>query len=262
MKATILITSFKRPQYLRWHLESLFDTKNTLVKECRILILNDGIEDGTERVAKDFQVDYLFTGQRNVEEMYWRVPGYAFNIGIQRCETETVILTCAEMFHLNNSLDEILVPVIDYEWALGTPIVYDDHGPLKEALEQATLISLEDPIREVKEQTAIRYKSQDPLLANEFMPYFLAVRRQRLLDIGGYDEDFTGIGADDNDIMDRLQASGCQYTYTRGEVVHLYHGATDFGSLEKDKRYQHNVRLWKDRKGQIKRNVGREWGVL
>ena len=105
-----------------------------------------------------------------------------------------------------------------------------------------------------------RFHAQDPFLANPFMPYFMAVNRQRLVDIGGYDEDFTGIGADDNDLTDRLRASGCRYDFAPAEVIHLHH--PKHKNLQSDPRYQHNVNLWKARKGTVVRNKHREWGTF
>jgi GT2 family glycosyltransferase len=92
------------------------------------------------------------------------------------------------------------------------------------------------------------------------MPYFMAVDRQRLINIGGYDEDFTGIGADDNDLTDRLRTSGCRYDFAPAEVIHLYHPKHE--NLQDDPRYQHNVKLWKHRKGTVVRNKHREWGAF
>jgi len=224
--------------------------------------LNDGIQDETESIAEKFSVDYLFTGQRNDSKKVWRCPGFAFNIGVQQYPSDIIVLSCAEMYHINNGLNNVLTPVLKDEMAIGTPIVYDDHGPLLQYLQQPGRFSLDKCISQVKQETEIRYKKQDPFLANPFMPYFLAVRRQRLLDIGGYDEDFTGRGADDNDLTERLLLLGCHYEHTQGEVAHIYHDTPVFEEIQKDSRYQYNVSLWKKRKGIIARNIGRKWGVL
>jgi len=262
VRATILISSYCRPDYLRWGLTSLLKHKDSWPCSCNVLVLNDGIQDTTEEVAKSFDVDYLFTGQRNKNNLVWRCPGFAFNIGIQQSQSEIIVLSCAEMYHMNDTLSLVLPPVLKNNQKLGTPKVYDDHGPLLQFLSQESDLTLKESLQSVKEAIKIRCLRSDPFIANAYMPYFLAVSRQRLLDIGGYDEDFIGKGADDNDLMDRLLLSGCEYVHTDGEVVHVNHGYPIVEDVKKDPRYIHNVNLWKKRAGVIQRNVGRSWGLL
>jgi predicted glycosyltransferase involved in capsule biosynthesis len=262
MNATILIGCYCRPEYLRWHLESLLANKPYWPCPCRVVVLNDGIHDETESIAEKFGVDYLFTGSRNDTDKVWRCPGFALNIGIKQYQSDIIILSCAEMYHLGDTLSSVIAPVIKDKSVIGTPIVYDDHGPLLKYLQHPSEHSFNECVAEVKCKTKVRYKEQDPFLANPFMPYFIAIRRHNLISIGGYDEDFIGKGADDNDLMDRLLSLGCHYEHTPAEVVHVNHGTPVFEEVQKDPRYQYNVALWKDRKGMMIRNLGRDWGKL
>ena len=267
MNATVLIGCYCRPEYLQWHLESLLCYKHNWPCDCRIVVLNDGVHDTTAAIAEKVGVDYLFTGSRNDKDKVWRCPGYALNIGIKRYPSDITVLSCAEMYHVGDTLTSILNPVIKDATAIGTPTVYDDHGPLLHYLQHpAEERSFSDYLQKcldiVRCETKIRYKKQDPFLANPFMPYFMAIHRDHLISIGGYDEDFTGKGADDNDLMDRLQLLGCHYEHTTAEVVHVHHGTPVFEEVQNDPRYQYNVALWKKRKGIVVRNSGRDWGKL
>jgi predicted glycosyltransferase involved in capsule biosynthesis len=86
------------------------------------------------------------------------------------------------------------------------------------------------------------------------------MQRQTYIDIGGYDEDFTGQAFDDDDFVTRLQDHGCKYRRTKARCVHLYH--TRSGPGRSRKLHEYNRKLFNARRGIIVRNVGREWGVL
>ncbi len=90
------------------------------------------------------------------------------------------------------------------------------------------------------------------------------MNRNEFFSIGGYDEDFIGIAADDNDLVERLKLNGCRYHVGNFQVVHLCNELLDANKLTSrfsDPRYQYNVKLWHERKGTIVRNKNREWGI-
>jgi GT2 family glycosyltransferase len=256
MKVDILITSFCRPEHLRWNLHTLLG--QGLNQDYQVTILNDGFEDDTINVVnsykdKGLRIRYLFTGKRNRSGLKWRCPGFALNIGIRQSEADIVILTCAEIYHLNNSVEAVVTPVRTNSFALGTPCkVYWDDSELL-----GHLSSVDLKLDEIVGKLEVINNG-----GNSLMPFFMAINRQKLLDIGGYDEDFIGKAADDNDLIDRLLATGCKYAFTPAEVVHLFHGCHNTAKLQSLPEYKYNVQLWKSRRGQNIRNVGREWGVL
>lgn len=258
MKIEILIASFCRPEYLQWNLWTL--AGQLLNKwDYQITVLNDGVKDETINVVSEYRnqgirVNYLFTGQRNQAGLKWRCPGYALNIGIQQSRADTVILTCAEMYHLNDSVNAVIKPVYDNSNNLGTPHkVHEDKGELIHALNNGLPVELAIAKAKIFEPY--------PFVPNPYMPYFMAINRQKLLDIGGYDEDFTGKASDDNDLMERLLATGCQYAFTPAEVIHLFHGQQT-SELLNSSAYLYNRKLMIERRNCNVRNEGRKWGVL
>lgn len=270
--ASILIASFLRSKYLYHHLASLL-FQETDWSEHEIIVLNDGVEDATQEVCRYYQglglpVRYLFTGQRNREGMQWRVPGYTWNIGIQESDSEIVVLSCAEMFHVSASLDPIVKAVKRNSRALGTPYkINEDKGELIQALELHKDIHL--PIRHPEVQQAIKEsywlgidRTISPFRPHSDMPFWMAVARKNLLEIGGFDEDFTGVACEDSDLMNRLLAFGCYYHKVGATVIHLNHGTRKPEEIFADPRYKYNCELMEQRSGQIVRNVGRKWGVL
>lgn len=90
----------------------------------------------------------------------------------------------------------------------------------------------------------------------------MATQRQKFLDIGGYDEDFTGVCWDDNDITERLILNSGKYVTVAADVVHLFHPRHNYRSANIMKRWNHNKALYDKRRGIIFRNKNREWGVI
>jgi glycosyltransferase involved in cell wall biosynthesis len=79
MRATVLMTTYCRPQYLRWSLGSL-QRQDLSGLDCEIVVLNDGVlTDGTPEIVQGFRdggmpVRQLYTGARNINgDAGWRV---------------------------------------------------------------------------------------------------------------------------------------------------------------------------------------------
>lgn len=251
-KVSILITSFKRPHLLKWNLFSL--ARQEIGLDFETIVLNDGIQDETEGVCGEYRdrlnLKYVFTGQRNQGgEIIYRVPAFALNIGARIATGDILIISCAEMFHINNTIDLLTAPLKYNTRLLATSIGMDDDGTF---LDYITRHNGDFDI----EAYHLRY----PRL-NTKIPFLMAIHRNELFAIGGYDEDFTGFAYDDNDFVDRLQDNGCSLCLTQAKTIHLYHVRHDLG-LEQSAEYLYNQRLYHSRKGQIVRNTGREWGKI
>jgi len=127
---SLIITSFRRPHLLQWGLYSL--AQQAVPAGFEIIVLNDGLHDETENICKEYQrqlnLTYVFTGERNLSgENKWRVPGFAINIGAQLSRGEILIISCAEMFHLNDCVLQLTLPLLNNSKLLGIPVARDDH---------------------------------------------------------------------------------------------------------------------------------------
>lgn len=246
MKATILITTFMRDNLLKYGLASL--TKQDLT-DTQILVLDEGINNDAKKITDAFGVDYLRTNPSATAK--WRIPGFAFNIGAKKAKGDILVLACAEMLHLNNTVAAILSPFSSQEKIMSIPYgKHDSHGKYLKELESTGQTPNQDT-----------YDSLNDL--NTKFPFFLAVKREAYIEIGGYDEDFRGLAYDDADFVDRLVDSGFKYVQTEGKVVHLWHSKVE--GLRQDNynfKFNLNKTLYYAKKGIIKRNLGREWGVL
>ena len=267
MRFSIVMTTYNRPKFLYFALKSLRRQQiNNLDHE--ILVLDDGNDGGIsygitqqEDIKDKLNIRYIHTGCRTYN--LWRNMGFAANIGIQQATGEIVVLTNSDIYHLGNTV----LPVIQNAKADANALstlnkVYDDTGMFIDALHQGIQTTKE------LEETIKRVKASNPLPgvypANPDMPFFLAVRREHLMKVGGYDEDFIGSASEDCDLLDRLQAIGCRYVYAPpgAEALHLYHGRRNIEQLKADPGFDFNLRLRSERSQVIQRNQGRNWGEL
>ena len=257
---SLILASFKRPQLLSLGLQSIF--KNKLPFDLEIVVLNDGLPDGTEEVCQFFKdklnIKYIFTGQRNFYGLKSRVPGFALNIGVKNCSGDIIVLSCPEIFHLNNSLDLLISSLIKNPKSMAIPefAYFDKKGEVTHNLLNS-FNSME---------LAIDFNK---LVGDGYgrchveMPFLMAMYKQEFVSIGGYDEDFIGYAGDDNDLIERLKLNGLKHFRTGARIIHLWHeGAGDGATHYENPNWVHNWNLLNSRKGIVIRNVGREWGQI
>jgi glycosyltransferase involved in cell wall biosynthesis len=249
VKASVIITSFNRPELLKFGLESFVGRK--LAKDyVEFIVLNDGDpNDGTKEICDSFsELNIRYFNSQHKTEQKWRIPGFAINYGIKESKGEFVFISCAEMYHLDNTIEIMLDALNKNRNILTIPsLAKDDNGSLLEKKRKGIEIQDYD------------LTTLEPL-HNIHLPFFMGMDKKRIVNIGGYDEDFTGCGWDDNDIADRLLKSGCRYQRVGCRVVHLYHPRLSFHDPATLTQFNHNRSLYNSRKRQIIRNQGREWG--
>lgn len=253
-KVSIIITTFQRTHLLRWGLYSL--ALQTMPFEFETIVVNDGLLDETEEICNEFKeklnLKYIFTGQRNLKGgSVWRVPGFAINIGVKQSTGDILVMCCAEMFHINDTIVRLTKPILDNPKLLGIPLGKDDrNGALLECINKNNGTF----------DLATYNKCVD---LTTTMPFLMALHRSQFIEIGGYDEDFVGIAYDDRDLIDRLLGNGCHYCPTDATTVHLYHPrAKGYYEGEGPPEWDYNKNLYFSRMGKIVRNEGRAWGIL
>lgn len=241
MRASVLVTTFERDELLAFGLASISNQKIMEKDDVEIIVLNDGYNSPeTEEIALLHSARYLWTGKH--KHARWRVPGFALNIGAQQARGEWLILTCAEIFHINCCLDGLLMT--EDQRALSIPQGWDDDGRFLESLRRG----------EQFDYTQLKSLKVE-------LPFLMAVHRDTFLGIGGYDEDFTGQSYDDDDLVTRLLGLGCHYRRTEERCIHLFHNR-NIADKRSAGRLDHNRKLYESRKGQLHRNQNREWGRL
>lgn len=253
--ASILITTFKRPHLLKEGLKSIARQKCKYNFE--VIILNDGIPDETEEICKSFEpilnIKYVFTGQRNVNPENinkWRVPGFAFNIGAKMAQGDIIFLSCAEMFHMGDSIEIMTNDLLA--------------NPRKRVICDGKDDVCGDFLRLVIEKFG-NVDKRDLVgncgFLNNHLPFFMGLQKSIYFEIGGYDEDFIGVAWEDNDFIYRLESHGVPQWLSNCCVVHLWHKRLP--QTDEVKRLSEiNRQLFYNRRGNVVRNAGVEWGKL
>lgn len=254
MELSILVTAFQRANLLKCHLQSL--AKQTKNFEYEILVLNDGLEDDTKSVCDQFSgqlpIKYIFTGQRNINGIQWRVPGYAINIGIKQATGKSIIITCAEMYLLNDMLMDYQSILSGNNKAIVITEGLDDRvGTVSRQIEQQNGESIRVDIDKRVGIFPLHTK----------FPFFMGINREQVLKIGGYDEDFTGYAYDDGDFVHRLENFNCHFITLPYKVLHLYHKRLVYSDPVVKVKVAYNEKLYRERAENIQANQGREWGV-
>lgn len=244
MKVSVIITTYKRPELLQHGLSSYLNDPS--LNDIEFIVVNDGIEDDTENVCKSFEyklnIKYYFTGQRNQNGTIWRCPGHAINYGVLKSNSDNVLISCAEMYYVKSDLISLVTALDEDRNRLIIPYGFDDDCSVLNNL-----------------PNLIGYKHL-PLLNTKF-PFFMLLDKVKFVNIGGYDEEFSGVAFDDNDIVDRFLDSGSYYYQHKSDAIHLYHSRNQENySNEYQSKWNHNYSLYVSRRGIINRNTNKQWG--
>jgi glycosyltransferase involved in cell wall biosynthesis len=176
-------------------------------------------------------INYLWTGIQKKLSVHWRVPGFALNIGAKRARGEYLIIGCAEILVESQNIVKDMVKT----GVVSAPKIYD--------LNEKGI-----PVQEL----------------NSKLPFFLGLPKSLYIDIGGYDEDFTGYCFDDNDFSDRI-LSVLPFERVSGKAFHVWNvrGAANRGDPRiTHTAWEYNRTLYESRKGTLIRNTNKSWGML
>lgn len=254
LTATILITTFNRSNLLNYNLHSLSIQKIDYPVE--VVILDEGedfvkIKQIMLKYSNTLNIRYIHTGKNKKRVNYWRIPGYAINIGVKQTNSDIIIISCAEILHINNTINSIIYPILNDSKVLATCIGKRD--------DKSVLKFLSNNFYD-KNKIIVLFNKIKIANINVKYPFLLGIWRKEFMDISGYDEDFIGITADDDDLIGRLQNNGCKYNISNNAYfLHLWHPREHMEDIE---RISFNRNLLKQRRNIIKRNQNKDWGVL
>ena len=231
MEVSIILTTYNRN-------DDCIKCLSKLIKQDVEIILCDDwhLENNIlQTFCEENNIVYIHTGSQKGGKVHWRVPGYAINIGVKRAKHPYIIIGNAEIYLLDDDLIEEMVQpgYITY------PIIWDEP---------------------YKNSNITQYFE----VLNPKLPFFMGMPKDKFMYIGGYDEDFTGYCFDDNDFSDRIH-SILPSKQINKEALHLWNirGAENRGDKRINKKaWNHNRKLYIDRKNIIKRNENTSWGNL
>ena len=263
MKVSLILPSYRRSDLLELGLFSL--AQQSFQYDLEVIVINDGIVDETYAVVEKYQgklnIKYIFTGHRNLKvKPKFRSPSIAINVGIKSATGDIIILSNPEVFHLNNTVNLIVELLVNNRKILSTPkhVYFDNTKETRDYLSENHTLDIPENILSTLEANTHRCSYASKL------PFCMGMWKQEIVDIGGYDEDL-GIGwaCDDDDIVDRLILNGLNFHYCEAKVIHLYHDKQyNRENRTTDPDYLNNLKIFKERKGQIIRNQGKDWGII
>ena len=235
MTTSIVLTTFNRNPQLAVTLASIRAQKF----EGEVIVVDDG--DGAHGYPSAKLLCATFGARhilcRRPASASFRNPAYPNNVGIRAATGEVVILQNAECCHVDPETISKLT-------ALVTPAnaVF------------ARVLSLQQD-----GSPGMLYCGRE----NQ-RPYFFcgAIRRDVIVRLRGFDEDYTGAGYDDDDMADRLGGSGVEFVYSDILVHHQWHPPAGEYADVREMQALYFAKTAAMLRGELglERNIGREWG--
>ncbi len=217
--ASIIVPTFNGASRIGHCLDALL--KLTSGKSAEILVVNDGSTDNTVNVVECYSEVRLIT-QANTG------PAAARNHGALEAQGSIILFTDDDCVPMPEWLDAMLEPFHDPE-VIGVKGVYRTRQ--KSVIARFVQIEYED-----------RYRLMAGLPSIDFIDtYSAAFRRERFLEMSGYDTSFPVACAEDVELSYRMSARGWKMKFAPAAIV--YHTHPDTLSRYLKKKYK--FALWR-----------------
>jgi glycosyltransferase involved in cell wall biosynthesis len=212
--ASIIIPTFNGASRIGYCLDSL--VKQTTGRDVEILVVDDGSTDNTANVVRDYSPVRLIT-QANAG------PASARNRGALEAQGKILLFTDDDCVPMPDWLEAMLEPFKDLE-VVGAKGVYRTHQ--KSLAARFVQIEYED-----------KYRMMAGLSSIDFIDtYSAAFRRDRFLEMTGYDTSFPVACAEDIELSYRMSARGWKMKFVPSAIV--YHTHPDTFSRYLKKKYK------------------------
>lgn len=272
MKVSIIMTTYNRKVQLGRGLRTILNQEN-LPEDLEIIVVDDGSTDETwGYLAENFMNSFPVLTYIYLNHPEPRISCIPRNVGIKNATGDIILFTEPEALHVGNTISDMLKAMEENPnntilasqvWTIG-PRIYQKLS--EEEFSHPARI-LNHPYAMIAiDSNAGNSKAPDSDFAitgemNCNAGVFFGTRKQWLLDIGGFDEEFFGHGGDDFNLYDRLALYGKGIKKVNHiPVIHQWH--------EKNYPYniyeaaEKNLSSWKKRleQGEYRANIGKEWG--
>jgi len=248
VKLSIVVSTFNRAEVLELSLRSLMRTA-ILPDQWELIVIDDGSTDGTAAFLYRFKEEMAGKGFDNVR-LFRRLlnvgkannAGLARNCGLRKAEGDYIAFSDGDCFFMTDVIARTLA------W------IDNDAG--------RCLLTSGCWYRVTKTNGGAWYED-GPRGPNQTVPFgpWLALERQWVMAIGGFDERFTTYAAEDHDLLRRLMLHGIRRMDRDRQIIahHLWHRP---GGADKDpEQFERQLYIYEHDKS-IVRNRGIEWGRL
>lgn len=238
---SIVLSCFRRAKQLEKTLESI----RAQSVEAEVIVVEDGDDGKTQYVAKNFGVKYF--RRSRTDKPVFQNPSRVHNIGIRRATGRVVVLQGGEvMFETKpNGLKDLISPVLKDPNVATTPIVQslDRHGKFQEMYCAPSGCDR----------------------ASWIVNFCLAVDRNMLLKVGGFEESYWGYGFEDDQLVYSLRKFGVAPKYIPEVLAsHQWHDrlAYDFDQTNTKAQFEQFIYRVETCGQPPIANLGREWGQV
>jgi len=213
--ASIIIPTFNGASRIRYCLDSL--SKQTAGRDVEILVVDDGSTDDIANVVRSYSSVRLIS-QANAG------PASARNRGALEGRGKILLFTDDDCVPMPNWLEAMLEPFNDGE-IVGAKGIYRTH--------QKSLTA-----RFVQTEYEDKYRLMAALPRIDFIDtYSAAFRRDRFLEMTGYDTSFPVACAEDIELSYRMSARGWKMVFAPKAIVYHTHPATFSSYLKKKYKF-------------------------
>lgn len=215
MPVSIIIPTFNGASRIGNCLDAL--QKQIADRDAEIIVVNDGSTDNTIEVVKRYPGVRLIS-QANAG------PASARNLGASEAKGTIILFTDDDCVPMPNWLDTMLTPFSDPE-VIGAKGTYRTHQ--RRLAARFVQIEYED-----------RYRLMASLPNIDFIDtYSAAFRRDRFLEMGGYDTSFPVACAEDIELSYRMAARGWKMKFVPGAIVYHQHPDSFWRYLKKKYKF-------------------------
>lgn len=225
MTVSVVMTTFNRPAQLRATLASI----RSQAVPVEIAVVDDGSDMETPGICAHGQVEFYRQLNRPSSPTQHN-QSLPLNIGIRAATGDVLIIQNAECLHVDPVIAGLTSFLTGHNTVFAQVVALDQSG-----IPGIDYCSLSNP-----------------------RPYFFcgAIRRDTILRLRGFDEDYLTAGWEDDDMADRLRREGVEFLFTDIRVYHQWHPPAKYDPIG-------NQALFERKRGEsTARNLGREWGQL
>ncbi|MBC8204347.1 MAG: glycosyltransferase [FCB group bacterium] len=199
-KYSVVIPSYNNAKILPEILDALLKQEGS--EEAEVIVVDDGSKDNTEEIVKDYPVRYFKKPNGG--------PASARNVGIKESKGDIVLF-----------IDSDCVPQPGWLKAMTQPFENDKIDGVK-----GIYITRQKSItaRFIQLEFEERYQKLSKLEYIDFIDsYSAAFRKEKLIEVGGFDESFPKADNEDVDLSYKLAGIGCKMVFQPSAVVQHTH---------------------------------------
>lgn len=238
MNVSICISAYRRSKQLGVTLQSI---QSQAYPSLDIVVVEDGDDGVTKTVCDEFGARYFSRKRR--PDVHWSNPAVPNNIAVRQAENDILIIQNAECRHDDPATIEKLI----------APVIADP------------MVATYAAVAALKEDGNFGEWYCHPTESRRPLFFCGAIHKDRIVELGGFEEGFQYYGYEDSDMAERLTRNGVKHTFLTVPVTHQWHPRGDGVASEVAESkllFEERVRKMDAGELSLVANQGREWGRL